>query len=178
MAKPRVHELAKELDPSGKKITSKVILAWLKDQGEFVKAASSAVEPPVARRVREHFADQAAALKGDKAGGRPQGTSADKGPAKPSGAPRPSPRPAAPTPPVAAKPGPAAPGARPSSPPAQPPAAKPTAVKPGGTSKPAGAAKPSIFDFNYIEYFCRAFCFIFGFSFNSHKRFIELLFNG
>ena len=42
MAKPRVHELAKELDPSGKKITSKMILAWLKDQGEFVKAASSA----------------------------------------------------------------------------------------------------------------------------------------
>ena len=56
MAKPRVHELAKELDPTGKKITSKMILAWLKDQGEFVKAASSAVEPPVARRVREHFA--------------------------------------------------------------------------------------------------------------------------
>ena len=56
MAKPRVHELAKELDPSGKKVTSKIILAWLKDQGEFVKAASSAVEPPVARRVREHFA--------------------------------------------------------------------------------------------------------------------------
>ena len=60
MAKPRVHELAKELDPSGKKITSKMILAWLKDQGEFVKAASSAVEPPVARRVREHFASQGA----------------------------------------------------------------------------------------------------------------------
>ena len=52
MAKPRVHELAKELDPTGKKVTSKVILAWLKDQGEFVKAASSAAEPPVARRVR------------------------------------------------------------------------------------------------------------------------------
>ena len=66
MAKPRVHELAKELDPTGKKITSKMILAWLKDQGEFVKAASSAVEPPVARRVREHFA----AKPGGTAGGR------------------------------------------------------------------------------------------------------------
>jgi len=64
VAKPRVHELAKELDPSGKKITSKMILAWLKDQGEFVKAASSAVEPPVARRVREHFASQAASAQG------------------------------------------------------------------------------------------------------------------
>lgn len=64
MAKPRVHELAKELDPSGKKITSKMILAWLKDQGEFVKAASSAVEPPVARRVREHFASHGASARG------------------------------------------------------------------------------------------------------------------
>ncbi|WP_250707805.1 translation initiation factor IF-2 N-terminal domain-containing protein, partial [Actinomyces sp. 217892] len=69
MAKPRVHELAKELDPTGKKITSKVILAWLKDQGEFVKAASSAVEPPVARRVREHFGPKAEA--GAKPAARP-----------------------------------------------------------------------------------------------------------
>jgi len=70
VAKPRVHELAKELDPSGKKITSKMILAWLKDQGEFVKAASSAVEPPVARRVREHFASQAASAQGGSSSGK------------------------------------------------------------------------------------------------------------
>ncbi|MFR1940602.1 MAG: translation initiation factor IF-2 N-terminal domain-containing protein, partial [Actinomyces urogenitalis] len=85
MAKPRVHELAKELDPTGKKITSKVILAWLKDQGEFVKAASSAVEPPVARRVREHFADQAASAAG-------------KDSAAPAAAAKPAPRQGAPKP--------------------------------------------------------------------------------
>ena len=104
MAKPRVHELAKELDPTGKKITSKMILAWLKDQGEFVKAASSAVEPPVARRVREHFA----AKPGGTAGGRGK-DGAKPGPRRPAapgpkapaaaGAPTPSaPRPKAPAP--------------------------------------------------------------------------------
>ncbi|SDM50247.1 translation initiation factor IF-2 [Actinomyces ruminicola] len=121
MAKPRVHELAKELDPTGKKITSKVILAWLKDQGEFVKAASSTVEPPVARRVREHFAAQGEA----------------KAP-KPA-APKPAAKSKAPTPGAAPKPAPTAPkpGARPAPP--KPAAAAP---KPAGTPKPGGP-KPS-----------------------------------
>jgi len=89
VAKPRVHELAKELDPSGKKITSKMILAWLKDQGEFVKAASSAVEPPVARRVREHFASQPSPAKG----GAGKGGAPKPAPAAPKpGAGRPKPR--------------------------------------------------------------------------------------
>ena len=48
--KARVHELAKELG-----VTSKELLAKLKEQGEFVKSASSTVEPPVARRLRESF---------------------------------------------------------------------------------------------------------------------------
>ncbi|OOL27867.1 hypothetical protein GQ85_35975, partial [Rhodococcus rhodochrous] len=48
--KARVHELAKELG-----VTSKELLARLKEQGEFVKSASSTVEPPVARRLRESF---------------------------------------------------------------------------------------------------------------------------
>src|SRR5881398_3085859 len=46
--KARVHELAKELG-----VTSKEVLAKLKEQGEFVKSASSTVEAPVARRLRE-----------------------------------------------------------------------------------------------------------------------------
>lgn len=49
--KARVHELAKELG-----ITSKDILTHLKEQGDFVKSASSTVEAPVARRLRERFA--------------------------------------------------------------------------------------------------------------------------
>ncbi|MGK2880799.1 MAG: translation initiation factor IF-2 N-terminal domain-containing protein, partial [Mycobacterium sp.] len=48
--KARVHELAKELG-----VTSKDLLARLKEQGEFVKSASSTVEAPVARRLRESF---------------------------------------------------------------------------------------------------------------------------
>jgi translation initiation factor IF-2 len=42
--------LAKELG-----VTSKEVLARLNDQGEFVKSASSTVEAPVARRLRESF---------------------------------------------------------------------------------------------------------------------------
>ena len=48
--KARVHELAKELG-----VTSKDVLAKLNELGEFVKSASSTVEAPVARRLRESF---------------------------------------------------------------------------------------------------------------------------
>jgi translation initiation factor IF-2 len=48
--KARVHELAKELG-----VTSKEVLVRLNEQGEFVKSASSTVEAPVARRLRESF---------------------------------------------------------------------------------------------------------------------------
>ncbi len=48
--KARVHELAKELG-----MDSKTVLTWLKENGEFVKSASSTVEAPVARKLREAF---------------------------------------------------------------------------------------------------------------------------
>lgn len=48
--KTRVHELAKELG-----VTSKELLAKLREQGEFVKSASSTVERPAADRLRAHF---------------------------------------------------------------------------------------------------------------------------
>lgn len=51
--KARVHELAQELG-----ISSRKLLAMLKEQGEFVKSASSMIEAPVARRVRELLASQ------------------------------------------------------------------------------------------------------------------------
>lgn len=51
VAKLRVHELAKELGT-----TSKIVLQALKESGEFVKSASSTIEAPVARKMREHFA--------------------------------------------------------------------------------------------------------------------------
>lgn len=67
--KARVHELAKELG-----VTSKEVLARLNDQGEFVKSASSTVEAPVARRLRESFG-------GGKAAERAPAKAAAKAPA-------------------------------------------------------------------------------------------------
>ncbi|HVQ98896.1 MAG TPA: translation initiation factor IF-2 N-terminal domain-containing protein, partial [Mycobacterium sp.] len=76
--KARVHELAKELG-----VTSKEVLARLSQQGEFVKSASSTVEAPVARRLRESFgggkatsdtASSVAAKAGVQAGGNGSGT--------------------------------------------------------------------------------------------------------
>ncbi|PJM79434.1 translation initiation factor IF-2 [Bifidobacterium scaligerum] len=58
MGKPRVYELAKDLN-----VDSKTVLEKLKDMGEFVKSASSTIEPPVARRLRAAFAKDNA--KGD-----------------------------------------------------------------------------------------------------------------
>ncbi|WP_301158678.1 translation initiation factor IF-2 N-terminal domain-containing protein, partial [Mycolicibacterium fortuitum] len=126
--KARVHELAKELG-----VTSKELLAKLKEQGEFVKSASSTVEAPVARRLRESF--------GAKAGGkkpedkpRPQGGAASAAP-KP-GAPKPAPaKPAAPAPqaPAPQAPAPQAPAAQAA--PATP--ARPSAPKPAAPQPPA-----------------------------------------
>ena len=50
MAKVRVYELAKELG-----VESKILLGHLKEQGEFVRSASSTIEPPVVRKIRETF---------------------------------------------------------------------------------------------------------------------------
>ena len=50
MAKVRVYELAKEFG-----VESKVVLAKLNDMGEFVRSASSTVEPPVVRKLKEVF---------------------------------------------------------------------------------------------------------------------------
>lgn len=49
--KTRVHEVAKEVGQ-----TSKSVLAWLKENGEFVKSASSTLEGPVVRKIRAAFA--------------------------------------------------------------------------------------------------------------------------
>ncbi|QIX50234.1 translation initiation factor IF-2 [Rhodococcus sp. DMU1] len=134
--KARVHELAKELG-----VTSKELLARLKEQGEFVKSASSTVEPPVARRLRESFA---------KANG--DGAAPSAAAPKP-GAPRPGPRPAAPAQaapapapapkPEAATPAPSpAPASRPAAPGPKPGAPRPAAPKPATPQAPAAQAAP------------------------------------
>ncbi|WP_326943078.1 MULTISPECIES: translation initiation factor IF-2 [unclassified Amycolatopsis] len=119
--KARVHELAKELG-----ITSKDVLAKLKEQGEFVKSASSTVEAPVARRLRDAYAP-----KGAKKPGPTPGPSARPGPpaAKPGA---PAPKPATPAPQQQAPVVQAAPAAAPQQ---QAPASKPAAA-PG--NRPAG----------------------------------------
>ena len=141
MAKPRVHEIASEMG-----VESKVALKTLEEMGEFVKSASSSVEPPVARRLREALSKQnnGGEAKADAA------SSAKPTPKPGSQAPKPGPKPAAnkpgPKPGSAApKPGAAAPASAPK-PAAKPaaetparPAAKPAAQ--GGAPKP-GASKP------------------------------------
>ncbi|SDL79258.1 translation initiation factor IF-2 [Corynebacterium mycetoides] len=125
--KLRVHELAKQLG-----VTSKELLATLKDQGEFVKTASSTIEPPVVKKMKAFYGsggDNAGEAKSQAKPGAPK-----PGAAKPS-----SPKPAA------AKPGTAKPAA--AAKPGAPAAAKPGAAKPGaakpGAAKPAAAAKPA-----------------------------------
>jgi translation initiation factor IF-2 len=146
--KARVHELAKELG-----VTSKEVLARLSEQGEFVKSASSTVEAPVARRLREAFGgSKPAAEKAKTEGnGSPAKAATPKAPAKPA-APKPAApaAPAAPVEPVAAPPAAAAaapPPAAAAAPPAAPAPAAP-APTPGATPGPRpgpapGAPKPA-----------------------------------
>jgi translation initiation factor IF-2 len=137
--KARVHELAKELG-----VTSKEVLARLSDQGEFVKSASSTVEAPVARRLRESFGGAKPAADKVKADGNGSpAKAAAKAPAKPA-APKPAPptEPAAPAPPAAAAaaaappPAPAAPPATPAPAPGATPGPRPGPMAP----KPAARA--------------------------------------
>jgi len=58
VAKVRVYELAKELG-----IESKVLVAKLQDMGEFVRSASSTIEAPVIKKVKEAFPAEAASAK-------------------------------------------------------------------------------------------------------------------
>ena len=132
--KARVHELAKELG-----VTSKEVLARLSDQGEFVKSASSTVEAPVARRLRESFGGGKPAQ--DKTAGNGAGAAKaavkDAPAAQKPAAPKPS-APPAPEPPAPEPPEPPAPA------PEQPQAGStPDAARPGPTPGPRPAPKPA-----------------------------------
>ncbi|MEC3914848.1 translation initiation factor IF-2 [Nocardia sp. CDC160] len=132
--KARVHELAKELG-----VTSKELLARLKEQGEFVKSASSTVEAPVARRLRESFQAKSAPANGSAKTAKPGPSTSERPAAKPSpasGGPRPGPRPSAPAPSPAPKPA-AAPAAEAA------PAARAEAPSPASAARPAPAPKPA-----------------------------------
>ena len=92
MAKVRVYELAKEFG-----VESKAVMVKLNEMGEFVRSASSTIEAPVVRRLKEAFASKATEQPAQ--GSRPR-------PASPSlrgaGAPAPAPAQAATPAPAAA----------------------------------------------------------------------------
>jgi translation initiation factor IF-2 len=146
--KARVHELAKELG-----VTSKEVLARLSEQGEFVKSASSTVEAPVARRLRESFGggkpaqektagNGAAATKVDNGQGV-QATPAAAKPAGPKAAAPPAPEPAPPPPAPAPEQPLVAPPAGGGAAAATSAASAPSPTRPGPMPGPRPAPKPS-----------------------------------
>ncbi|GAA2004783.1 translation initiation factor IF-2 [Brevibacterium samyangense] len=167
MAKPRVHELAKELGT-----TSKDVLARLQGMGEFVRSASSTLEAPVVRKLKESYgsaggddssktsakpAPKAAAKQGaPKPGAVKPGPAAPKAPAAKAAPKTPAPKapaaeaapqapaPKAPTPaaPAAPNPAPEAPAAKSAPAPGPRPAPKAPAPKPGAAAPKPGAAAP------------------------------------
>ncbi len=126
--KARVHELAKELG-----LDSKSVLSWLKDNGEFVKSASSTVEAPVARKLREAFPAAPQAAK--PAAAAPAAPAAAPAPSAPAARPS-APSPSAPAPAAPSAPAPLAPAASAATPAAPP---RPGAPLPG-PSRPAPSA--------------------------------------
>ncbi|MFC6302414.1 translation initiation factor IF-2 [Oerskovia jenensis] len=131
MAKVRVYELAKELG-----VESKTIMTKLTELGEFVRSASSTIEPPVVRKLRDTF----------PAGGGAESASAPAKPAparpaapKPAPAAEAAPAPAAPAP---AAPAPAAPKA-PAPAPAKEAPASPAFVEPAAEAKKPAAPAPA-----------------------------------
>ncbi len=165
--KARVHELAKELG-----VTSKEVLARLNEQGEFVKSASSTVEAPVARRLRESFgggkpAPQKTAAKAaakapakgpdnsldqalDKAIGNGEATGAPAGgattaaaPASPAEAPeRPGPVPGRPSPGQPVPPAPGQPTGQPGAHPGMAPGPRPGPAPKPGVRTPRVGNNP------------------------------------
>ncbi|MEV1016327.1 translation initiation factor IF-2 [Micromonospora sp. NPDC049751] len=121
--KARVHELAKELG-----VESKTVLAKLKEMGEFVKSASSTVEAPVARRLRNAFVASA---------GSPAPAAPSAPVSTPASNPTPTPSPTPGAPRVSAKPMP------PRRPAAPVPGPKPKGPVPGAPQSAAPVAKPA-----------------------------------
>ena len=139
MAKVRVHELAKELG-----IPSKEALSKLKELGEFVSSASSTIEPPVVKKLRNAYEGSAPSGSAKPASGgqsgRPTPASAAQKPAAQSPASSDTAKPgqtAAPKPGETTAP---KPGQTAAPKPGQ--TAAPTPAGPAGTAKP-GQSAPS-----------------------------------
>lgn len=150
MAKVRVYELAKELG-----VDSKALMAKLGELGEFVRSASSTIEAPVVRKLRDAYPAQPAQPAAAPAPARAAAPKAPA-PAAPVEAPAPAPRAAAPEAPAPAAPAAeAAPAPKAPAAPAAPAATEAPAARaaepeagprPGGPrpSAPAPAPRPGI----------------------------------
>ncbi|HET9859522.1 MAG TPA: translation initiation factor IF-2 [Nocardioidaceae bacterium] len=123
MAKVRVHELAKEFG-----VESKVVLTKLGEMGEFVKSASSTVEPPVVKRFTDKFGDELKTAAEKKAAKKATAKKAAKKAAEPADA--------APQTPAEAPAGTEAPAA-------EAPAAEAPASEAPASEAPAAKAAPS-----------------------------------
>ncbi|WPF81040.1 translation initiation factor IF-2 [Sanguibacter sp. 4.1] len=143
MAKVRVYELAKELG-----VESKTIMTKLTELGEFVRSASSTIEPPVVRKLRDAFPAQQQDGAAKPAASKPSGprpgkpapaAPAPSAPAEQAPAAAAPAAPSAPVPAPAPTPAPAAPAAPAAEKPAAPAAAaeKPAAPAPSETPRPA-----------------------------------------
>ncbi|MFE0747439.1 translation initiation factor IF-2 [Gordonia sp. NPDC058843] len=141
--KARVHELAKELG-----VTSKQVLERLKEQGEFVKSASSTVEAPVARRLRESFPGKDGGAKDSKSSPAPGPRQSAKPGPKPSGSST-APKPGATTTPAEPaadrpSPGPRTSGPKPGAPkPAPAPVETPAPTPAPAAERPSPAPAPA-----------------------------------
>jgi translation initiation factor IF-2 len=140
----RVHELARELG-----VESKVVLTTLKDMGEYVKSASSTVEAPVIRRLKEEHGDALAAQAAKKGGAKKAAAPKPAAPEAPApetsateSAQAPEAPAAAPTPSAAPKPGGPVPGPRPAAPAAES-APEPEAPAASETTTPEAPAAKS-----------------------------------
>ncbi|WP_107768512.1 translation initiation factor IF-2 [Nocardioides terrigena] len=153
MAKTRVHELAKEFG-----VESKFVLEKLKEMGEFVKSASSTVEPPVEMRFKKQYGDELKSAAASAPAAEPEAKPAPKAPAPkaaeasaPAAAPAaaaaaPAETPAAPVSSPGPRPGPKpgpkpAPAAEPEAPAAEAPA--PVEAPAAEASASAAAPKPA-----------------------------------
>jgi translation initiation factor IF-2 len=132
VAKVRVYELAKELG-----VESKTVLSMLKDMGEFVRSASSTVEAPVERRLKEKLASEPPPVKKTTT----KKAAAAKAPEAVSEPPAPAPVEVAAEAPVVTAPAapaaPPAPASQPAAPPQPTPAPRPAVPRAPGQAAPA-----------------------------------------
>ncbi len=143
--KLRVHELAKELG-----ITSKELLNTLKEQGEFVKTASSTIQPPVIKKMRAYYEAKSSSEEAVPAqtGAAGSGESQQSAPAATKSASSKAEKPATssvPKPGALKKSATSQQTAKPAAGAAPKPSAKPaskTAAKPGASPAPSRTPKP------------------------------------